>query len=50
MVCSSLKILFIIIAIFSVLVVFCGAVLTVDAQSDLQIIKHIDIVIELGTG
>jgi pimeloyl-ACP methyl ester carboxylesterase len=48
--CSSLKILIIIIAIFSVSVVFCGAVLTVDAQSDLQTIKHRDMVIDLGNG
>ncbi len=50
MFCSSLKILFIIIAIFSVSVVYCGAVLTVDAQLDLQTIKHRDIVIDLGNG
>lgn len=51
MFCSSLKILFIIIAIFSVSIVFCGgAVLTVDAQPDSQTIKRRDIVIDLGIG
>ena len=50
MLCSSMKILFIIIAIFSLSVVFCGAVLTVDAQLDLQTLKHRDIVIDLGNG
>ena len=50
MLCSPMKILFIIIAIFSVSVVFCGAVLTVHAQSDLQTTKHRDMVIDLGNG
>jgi uncharacterized protein len=50
MLCSSLKILIIIVAIFSVSVVFWGAVLIVDAQLDLQTIKHRDIVIDLGKG
>lgn len=39
-----------IVAIFSVSVVFCGAVLTVNAQSDLQTTKHRDMVIDLGNG
>jgi len=38
-----LKISFMIVAIFSVSVIFCGAVLTVNAQSDLQTTKHRDI-------
>jgi hypothetical protein len=42
--------LFIIIAIFSVSLVFCGAILTVHAQSDLQTTKHRDMVIDLGNG
>ncbi len=39
-----------VVAIFSVSVVFCGAVLTVNAQSDLQTTKHRDMVIDLGNG
>jgi uncharacterized protein len=40
-----------IVAIFSVSVIFCGgAVLTVNAQSDLQTTKHRDMVIDLGNG
>jgi uncharacterized protein len=39
-----------IVAIFSVSVVFCGAVQTVNAQSDLQTTKHRDMVIDLGNG
>jgi uncharacterized protein len=45
-----MKILFMITAIFSVSLVFYGAVLTVHAQSDLQITKHRKIVIDLGNG
>ena len=36
--------------IFSVLLIFCGAVLTVHAQSGLQTTKHRDMVIDLGNG
>ena len=43
-----MKILFTIMAIFSVLLLFCGAVLTVHAQSDLQTTR--DMVIDLGNG
>jgi Primase X len=50
MLCSHLKILFIIIAIFSVSVVFCSADLTVHAQSDLQTTKYRNMVIDLGNG
>jgi uncharacterized protein len=39
-----------IVAIFSVSVVFCGAVLTVHAQSDLQTTKYRNMVIDLGNG
>src|SRR5262245_7921365 len=39
-----------IVAIFSVSVVFCGAVLTVNAQSDLQTTKYKNMVIDLGNG
>lgn len=39
-----------IVALFSISVVSCGAVLTVNAQSDLQTIKHRDMVIDLGNG
>ena len=39
-----------IVAIFSISVVFCGALLTVNAQSDLQTTKHRDMVIDLGNG
>ena len=35
---------------FLVSVVFCGAVLTVNAQSDSQTTKHRDMVIDLGNG
>ena len=50
MVCSPINILIMIIVIFSSLLLFCGAVLTVHAQSDLQTIKHRDIVLDLGNG
>ena len=39
-----------IVAIFSISVVFYGAVLTVNAQTDLQTTKHRDMVIDLGNG
>ena len=39
-----------IVAKFSISVVFCGAVLTVNAQSDSQTTKHRDMVIDLGNG
>jgi len=39
-----------IVAIISLSVVFCGAVLSVNAQQDVQTIKHRDIVIDLGNG
>jgi hypothetical protein len=42
--------MFTIMAISSVLLLFCGAVLTVHAQSDLQTTKHRDMVIDLGNG
>jgi uncharacterized protein len=45
-----MKILFMIMAIFSVLLLFCGAVLTVHAQSGLQTTKHRDLIIDLGNG
>jgi uncharacterized protein len=47
---NSLKILRIIIAIFSISLLFCIAVTAVHAQSDLQTTKHRDIVIDLGNG
>lgn len=45
-----MKILFMIMAIFSVSLVSYGAVLTVSAQSDFQTTKHRNIVIDLGNG
>jgi hypothetical protein len=39
-----------IVALFSISVVYCGAVLTVNAQTDLQTTKHRDMVIDLGNG
>ena len=45
-----MKILFMIMAIFSVLLLFCGAVLTVQAQSDLQTTKYRNMVMDLGNG
>ncbi|HEY6404880.1 MAG TPA: alpha/beta fold hydrolase [Nitrososphaeraceae archaeon] len=45
-----MKISFMLVTIFSMSVVFCGAVLTVNAQSDLQTTKHRDMVIDLGNG
>jgi uncharacterized protein len=42
--------LIMIIGIFSVLLVFYGAVLTVHAQSDLETIKYRNLVIDLGNG
>ena len=42
--------LFMIMAISSVLLLFCGTVLTVHAQSDLQTTKYRDMVIDLGNG
>ncbi len=50
MLCSYMKILFMIIAIFSVLLLFYGAIQSIHAQSDLQTIKHRNLVIELGNG
>jgi uncharacterized protein len=50
MFCSPLKILFIIIVLFSISLLFCGAVLTVNAQSDLQTTKHRNFAIDLGNG
>ena len=47
---SPLKILFMIVAKFSISVVFCGAVLTFNAQSDSQTTKHRNMVIDLGNG
>lgn len=47
---SPMKILFMIMAIFSVLLLFCGAVLTVQAQSDLQTTKYRNMVMDLGNG
>jgi hypothetical protein len=45
-----MRILFMIMAMFSVSLVFYGAVLTVHAQSDFQTTKHRNIVIDLGNG
>ena len=45
-----MKTLSIIIAIFSVSLLFYGAVQSVHAQSDLQTTKHRDMVIDLGNG
>src|SRR5918996_889300 len=50
MLCSRMKTLSIIIAIFSVSLLFYGAVQSVHAQSDLQTTKHRDMVIDLGNG
>jgi pimeloyl-ACP methyl ester carboxylesterase len=47
---SPMKILFMIMAIFSILLLFCGAVLTVQAQSDLQTTKYRNMVMDLGNG
>ena len=46
----SLKILAILVSIFAVAFLFCGAVLTVHAQSDLQTTKYRNMVIDLGNG
>lgn len=45
-----MKILIMIIGVFSMLLVFYGAVLTVHAQSDLETIKYRNLVIDLGNG
>jgi hypothetical protein len=45
-----MKILFTIIAIFSVSLLFYGAIQSIHAQSDLQTIKHRNLVIDLGNG
>jgi len=45
-----MKILFIIIAIFSVSLLFCGAVQSVHAQSDVQTTKYRNMVMDLGNG
>ena len=46
----SLKVAAILLSIYAVAFLFCGAVLTVHAQSDLQTTKHRDMVIDLGNG
>jgi pimeloyl-ACP methyl ester carboxylesterase len=46
----SLKIVAILLSIYAVAFLFCGAVLIVHAQSDLQVTKHRDMVIDLGNG
>jgi dipeptidyl aminopeptidase/acylaminoacyl peptidase len=46
----SLRILAILLSIYSVGFLFCGAVLTVQAQSDLQTTRHRDMVMDLGNG
>jgi predicted esterase len=45
-----LRIVAILLSIYSVGFLFCGAVLTVQAQSDLQTTRHRDMVIDLGNG
>jgi len=45
-----MKILFMIIAIFSVSLLFCGAVQSVHAQSDVQTTKYRNMVMDLGNG
>jgi uncharacterized protein len=45
-----LKIVAILLSIYAVVFLFCGAVLTVEAQSDLQTTKHRDLVLDLGNG
>jgi hypothetical protein len=46
----SLRILAILLSIYSVGFLFCGAVQTVYAQSDLQTTKYRNMVIDLGDG
>jgi uncharacterized protein len=46
----SLKIVAILVSMFAVAFLFCGAVLTVEAQSDLQTTKYRNMVIDLGNG
>jgi predicted esterase len=46
----SLKIVAILVSFFAVAFLFCGAVLTVHAQSDLQTTKYRNMVIDLGNG
>ena len=40
----------VVLSVYSISFLFCGAVLTVNAQSDLQTTKHRDMVIDLGNG
>jgi uncharacterized protein len=44
----SLKIIAIVLSLYSISVLFCGVALTVHAQSDLQTIRHKNLVIDLG--
>jgi hypothetical protein len=46
----SLKIVAIVLSVYSISFLFCGAALTVHAQSDLQTTKYRIMVIELGNG
>ena len=46
----SIKITVVVLSVYTVSSLFCGAVLTVHAQSDLQTTKHRDMVIDLGNG
>ena len=48
--CLSLKIVAIVLSVYSICILFCGVALTVHAQSDLQTIKNRNIVIDLGNG
>ena len=48
--CLSLKIVAIVLSVYSICILFCGVALTVHAQSDLQTIKYRNLVIDLGNG
>ena len=45
-----LKMVAVILSVYSISFLFCGVALTVHAQSDLQTTKHRDMVIDLGNG
>ena len=48
--CLSLKIVAIVLSVYSISFLFCGVAITVHAQSDLQTTKYRNMVIDLGNG
>lgn len=46
----SLRIVAIVLSVYSISLLFCGVALTVHAQSDLQTTKYRNMVIDLGNG